>query len=378
MIYLDHAATTPVRKEVLQAVSEAFEIFGNPSSLHAAGAKAREAVEESRETLARALRCSPEEVVFTSGGTEANNLALKGLPEKGHVLVSSIEHPSVLEPAKSLAAAGFEVERIPVDRFGLVDPERVSEMIRKDTVLVSVMHANNEIGTVQPVEEIGKVCRDSGVLFHVDAVQTFGKIEVDPKRMNADLISVSSHKIYGPKGAGALFVREGVGLRPLLSGGGQERGLRSGTENVQGIVGFAKAAELAVAEMESESGRLERLRDRLISGLSEIPDSFLNGHPKKRLPNNAHFCFRFVEGESVVLMLSEEGIMVSTASACSSRKLEPSHVLRAIGLRREEAHGSVRYTLGLGNTKDQIEKTIETTERVVEKLREISPFKGKW
>ncbi len=378
MIYLDHAATTPVRKEVLQAVSEAFEIFGNPSSLHAAGAKAREAVEESRETLARALRCSPEEVVFTSGGTEANNLALKGLPEKGHVLVSSIEHPSVLEPAKSLAAAGFEVERIPVDRFGLVDPERVSEMIRKDTVLVSVMHANNEIGTVQPVEEIGKVCRDSGVLFHVDAVQTFGKIEVDPKRMNADLISVSSHKIYGPKGAGALFVREGVGLRPLLSGGGQERGLRSGTENVQGIVGFAKAAELAVAEMESESGRLERLRDRLISGLSEIPDSFLNGHPKKRLPNNAHFCFRFVEGESVVLMLSEEGIMVSTASACSSRKLEPSHVLRAIGLRREEAHGSVRYTLGLGNTKDQIEKTIEATERVVEKLREISPFKGKW
>ncbi len=378
MIYLDHAATTPVRKEVLQAVTEAFEIFGNPSSLHAAGAKAREAVEESRETLARALRCSPEEVVFTSGGTEANNLALKGLPEKGHVLVSSIEHPSVLEPAKSLAAAGFEVERIPVDGFGLVDPERVSEMIRKDTVLVSVMHANNEIGTVQPVEEIGKVCRDSGVLFHVDAVQTFGKIEVDPKRMNADLISVSSHKIYGPKGAGALFVREGVRLRPLLSGGGQERGLRSGTENVQGIVGFAKAAELAVAEMESESERLERLRDRLISGLSEIPDSFLNGHPKRRLPNNAHFCFRFVEGESVVLMLSEEGIMVSTASACSSRKLEPSHVLRAIGLRREEAHGSVRYTLGLGNTKDQIEKTVEATERVVEKLREISPFKGKW
>ncbi len=378
MIYLDHAATTPVRKEVLEAVTEAFEIFGNPSSLHAAGTKAREAVEESRETLARALRCSPEEVVFTSGGTEANNLALKGLPERGHVLVSSIEHPSVLEPAGSLEKLGFEVERIPVDRFGLVDPERVAEMIRKDTVLVSVMHANNEIGTVQPVREIGKVCRDSGVLLHVDAVQTFGKIEVDPKRMNADLVSVSSHKIYGPKGVGALFVREGVKLKPLLSGGGQERGLRSGTENVQGIVGFAKAAELAVAEMETESRRLERLRDRLISGLSEIPDSFLNGHPKKRLPNNAHFCFRFIEGESAVLMLSEEGIMVSTASACSSRKLEPSHVLRAIGLRREEAHGSVRYTLGLGNTKEQVEKAIEATERVVEKLREISPFKGKW
>ncbi|NOZ81639.1 MAG: cysteine desulfurase [Candidatus Micrarchaeota archaeon] len=377
MIYLDYAATTPVRNEVIEAMKPFFsDTFGNPSSIHLPGTEAREAVEKSRESILEHIK-GRGRLVFTSGGTEANNLAIKGVclsRKKGHVLVSSIEHPCIMETARWLSSMGWKVDHIPVDRYGLVDPGTVEDMIRDDTVLVSVMHANNEIGTVEPVEEISKICSEKGVLFHTDAVQTLGKIEVDLRKIDADMVSFSSHKIYGPKGVGALFVKEDVKLVPLLHGGGQEFGLRSGTENVPGIVGFSKAVELAVKELPEEAERLRKLRDELISGLLEIPETFLNGHPEKRLPNNVHVCFRFIEGESIVLMLSEKGVFVSTASACSSRKLEPSHVLRAIGLNHRDAHGSVRFTLGKFTKREDIEKTIEVCAEVVEKLRKISPF----
>lgn len=378
-IYMDYAATTPVRPEVLAAMRPYFDRkFGNASSIHKWGREAKAALDKSRAIISDALGCKESEIIFTSGGTEADNLALVGAAfanrEKGrHIITSAIEHHAVLDTCKLLAKNGFDVTYVSVDKYGLVSPWEVERAIRKDTILVSVMHANNEIGTIQPIEEIGKICKAKGVLFHTDAVQTFCHIPIDIT--NIDLLSLSSHKIGGPKGVGALYVRSGVRLEPLLHGGGQERGLRSGTENVAGIVGFAKAVEIGMKEIASESKRLEKLRDRLIKGVLAIPNCALTGHPKRRLPNNASFWFKFIEGEALGLSLDAEGIASSTGSACSSKSLEPSHVLLACGLKPHEAHGSLRLTLGPSTTKADVDYVLHVLPRAVEKLREISPFK---
>jgi cysteine desulfurase len=381
-IYLDYAATTPVDPRVLKAMEPYFsEKFGNTMSLHSFGQQAKTALEESREIVADLMGAKPSEVIFTSSATESNNLALKGVAfanrKKGnHIIISSIEHSCIMESAKWLEKQGFEITRLKVDKYGLVDPEDVKKAIKKETILVSIMHANNEIGTIEPIEEIGKICKERGVYFHTDAAQTFGKIKINVNKMNIDLMTVSSHKMYGPKGVGALFVREGVKIEPILHGGGHEMGLRSSTVNVAGIVGFAKACEIAKKEMEKEAKRLTKLRDKLIKGvLEKIPGSHLNGHPTKRLPNNANFWFEGVEGESIVIQLDLLGIAASTGSACSTEKLEPSHVLLAIGLRPEQAHGSLRLSLGKWTTEKDIDYVLEVLPKVIEKLRKISPIK---
>jgi cysteine desulfurase len=378
-IYMDYAATTPVRPEVLKAMTPFFDKeFGNASSIHKWGRDAKEALDQSRAIIAKALGCKESEIIFTSGGTEADNLAIIGAAfankEKGkHIITSAIEHPAVLDTCKWLEKQGFDVTYLPVDKCGLVSPKEVENAIREDTVLVSVMHANNEIGTIQPIDEIGKICRTHGVLFHTDAVQTFCHIPID--LINIDMFSASSHKIGGPKGVGALFVRSGVRLEPFVHGGGQERGIRSGTENVAGVVGFAKAVELGIKEMKKESERLARLRDVLINSVLKIENSALTGHPKQRLPNNASFWFKFIEGEALGLSLDDLGIASSTGSACSSKSLEPSHVLLAFGLKAHEAHGSLRLTIGSETTKKDVDYVLKVLPGVVEKLRKISPFK---
>ncbi len=380
-IYMDYAASTPVRKEVLAEMEPYFaEKYGNASSLHSFGGEALEALEIARKRIAAVINAEPSEIIFTSGGTESDNLAIKGAAfanqhKDNHIIVSSIEHDAVMQTARFLEKDGFSVTRLPVDEYGLVDPVELLNSITKDTILVSIMHANNEVGTIEPVGEIGKICRQHGVLFHTDAVQSFGKIPIDVKTMNIDLLTLSSHKIYGPKGVGALFVRKGVKLEPILHGGGQESGLRSGTENVAGIVGFGKAAELAHAEMDAESVRLSKLRDKLISGALKIDNTQLNGHPEKRLPNNVNLRFKFIEGEGLVMLLDEAGIATSTGSACSSKSLEPSHVLLALGLKHEDAHGSLRVTLGKETKDDDIDYFLETLPGCIETLRRISPFK---
>ncbi len=376
-IYMDHAATTPIRKEVLKSMQPYFsEKFGNASSIYYLGREAKEALESSREKVAKILGAKPSEIFFTSGGTESDNLAIKGLAfaSKGrHVITSKIEHHAVLNPCKWLETKGFSVSYLPVDKYGLVDIEKLKSAIRKDTFLVSIMHANNEIGTIQDIEEIAEICKEKRIYFHTDAVQTAGKIPINLK--NVDLLSASSHKIYGPKGVGLLFKKEGVKIEPLTHGGGHESELRSGTENIAGIVGFAKALELAQKEMKKESKKQTKLRDKLISGVLEIPDCWLNGHSVKRLPNNANFSFKFIEGESLVLLLDQAGISASTGSACSTKSLEPSHVLTAIGLKPEEAHGSLRLTLGIENTEKDIDYVLKVLPGCVERLRVISPFK---
>lgn len=378
MIYMDHAATTPVAKEVVEAMKPYFsQKFGNPSSMHALGQEAREALENSREAVVKFLGAKEEELIFTSGGTESNNLALKGVAfanrERGkHIITSSIEHPCVLEACKWLETQGFEVTYLPVDEHGLVSLEELTAAMREDTILVSIMHANNEIGTIQQLEEIGKVCKESNAYFHTDAVQSFGKIPINIR--NVDLLSISAHKLYGPKGIGALFVRNSMEMEPILHGGGHEFGIRSGTENVAGAAGFAKAVELAKKDMKKESSRQVKLRDRLISGALEIPDSRLNGHPTKRLPNNANLSFSYIEGEALVLRLSDKGVAASTGSACSSKDLEPSHVLTSIGLSHVQAHGSLRLTLGRQNTKDDVDYVVKTLPGIVQELRRMSPL----
>lgn len=379
-VYMDHAATTPVEPRVLRAMQPYFsKRFGNASSLHHWGQEAKTAMEQARENVAVLLDCQPEEIIFTSGGTESNNLAIKGLalanPGKRHIITSAIEHPAVLEPLRWLQKAGYDITILPVDGHGLVSPAELERAIRRNTLLVSIMHANNEIGTIEPLKEIGAICRAKDVWFHTDAVQTFGKVPIDIDALHIDLLSASSHKIYGPKGVGALFVRSGLKLEPLAHGGGHEAGLRSGTENIPGIVGFGAACEIARKEMAAEARRLTALRNRLIKGALRIERSRLNGHPTQRLPNNTNFSFRFIEGEALVLQLDMRGIAASTGSACSTRKLEPSHVLLAIGLSPEEAHGSLRLTLGRGNTRDDVDYVLRVLPEVVEKLREISPFK---
>jgi len=379
-IYLDHAATTPLDKRVLKEMQSFFsEKFGNVGSLHLFGQEAREAVERGREGIAKAINARPEEIIFTSGGTESDNIALQGVMkangEKGKGLVtSSIEHHAVLYTAEHLQKQGFELKILPVTRKGFVELQQVEKALGKETVLVSIMHANNEIGTIQSIAEIGELCREKGILFHSDAVQTVGKEKIDVEKMNLDLLSASAHKFYGPKGIGFLYVRQGTKIHPVMHGGGHEKGLRSGTENVPGIVGMGKALELAVKEMDAENGRLRKLRNKLIDGCLEIKNSWLNGAREPRLACNAGLGFDFVEGESMVLMLSDRGIAASTGSACSTKSLKPSHVLRAIGLEHVKCHGSLRFTLGRATTEKDIEYVLETLPGIVERLRKISPL----
>ena len=378
-IYLDHSSTTPVDPAVAEAMYPFFsDKYGNPSSLYTKGREAKKAMEEARQKVADLIGAKKEEVFFTGSGTESDNLAIKGIAyknrEKGnHIITSSIEHHAVLNTCKYLEKQGFDVTYLPVDNEGLVNPNDVENAITKKTILISIMHANNEIGTIQPIAEIGKIAKEKEIPFHTDAVQTAGKIPVNVDDLNVDLLSISGHKMYGPKGVGALYIRKGTRLEPLLHGGGHERNMRPGTENVPAIVGFGKAAELAKEHLPEED-RLTVLRDSLIKSILEIEDSYLNGHATKRLPNNANFRFSFIEGESMILTLDMNGVAASTGSACSSTSLEPSHVLGALGLKPEEAHGSLRLTLGTGNTQEDIDYVVSILPGIVKKLRMMSPL----
>ncbi len=382
-IYLDYAATTPLDPQVLKVMLPFLKTkFGNTMSLHSLGQEAKEVLEDSREAVARLMKAKPEEIIFTSSATESNNLALKGIAFANqtsgrHLIVSSIEHACVLESAKWLEKQGFEITKIKVDRQGLIDPQDIKKAIKKETILVSIIHASNEIGTLEPIEEMGEICHEKGVYFHTDAAQSFGKIPIDVNQTNIDLLTASSHKMYGPKGAACLFVREGTKIEPLLHGGGQEMGLRSSTVNIASIVGFAEACLIAEKVMRKESLRVSNLRDKLIKGILRIKGSHLNGHPIKRLPNVANFWFDFVEGESIVIQLDLLGIAASTGSACSSAKLEPSPVLLAIGLKPEQAHSSLRFSLGRFSSEEEINELLKVLPEVIEKLRKISPFKLK-
>lgn len=380
-VYLDCAATTPMRDEVLEAMSPYFNIrFGNPSSIHWFGQEARGAIEEAREKVAALIGGRGEEIVFTSGGTEADNFAIKGTAyanerNGNHIIASSIEHHAVLESCHFLERRGTRVTYLPVDKYGLVDPEDVSAAITEKTVLISIMHASNEVGTIQPIAEIGKIARERGIPLHTDAVQTAGHIPVNVDELGVDLLSMSAHKLYGPKGVGALYIRKGTRLVSFMHGGEQERRRRASTENVPGIVGFGRAAELAQSELGKEARRLISLRTQLIEGLLERIDRLtLNGHPTKRLPNNVNVSIEFVEGESILLNLDLEGIAASTGSACSSSSLEPSHVLLALGLPHELAHGSLRFTMGLYTTEEDIGRVLEVLPPVVARLRAMSPL----
>ncbi len=379
--YMDHSATTPVDTAVLEAMLPYFsEKFGNPSSMYAIGRQARRAIEEARQKVADLIGAKKEEIIFTGSGTESDNLAIKGIAYKNrkkgnHIVTSSIEHHAVLHTCKYLETQGFKVTYLPVSKEGLVNPDDVEKAITSETILITVMHANNEIGTIQPVEEIGKIAREKNIPFHTDAVQTAGKLPINVDALGVNLLSMSAHKIYGPKGVGALYIRKGTYVEPQLHGGGHERNIRSSTENVPGIAGFGKAAELAKERLPQEA-KLANLRDSLIKGILEIKDSYLNGHPTKRLPNNANFRFSYIEGESMILNLDMKGVAASTGSACSSTSLEPSHVLLAIGLKPEEAHGSLRLTLGLGNTQEDVDYVASILPEIVNKLRMISPLAG--
>ncbi len=380
-VYLDYAATTPCDLEVLKAMQPYFfEKFGNASSLHSYGQEAKAAVEDSRQKLASSIGAKPEEIVFTSGGTEADSFAILGvasaLEKKGnHIITSSIEHHAISEPAKFLEKKGFKVTYLGVDKDGLVSLEELKKAITDKTILISVMHANNEIGTIQPVAEIGKIARDKGVYFHTDAVQTLGHIPVDVNELNVDLLSLSGHKFYGPKGVGALYIKKGTRVNTFLRGGDQENGRRASTHNTTGIVGLGKAIELCGQSMESEIKFQSALRDRLIKEIpAKIPQVKLNGHPFKRLPNNVNFSIKYIEGESMLLSLDMYGIACSTGSACTSSSLEPSHVLLAIGLNHETAHGSLRITMGRWTTESDIDYFLEKLPPVVEKLRAMSPL----
>lgn len=380
-IYMDYAATTPAHPKVVEAMAPYFsEKFGNPSSIHMFGQEARAAVEEARDKVAALIGAQREEIFFTSGGTESDNWAVIGAAvaneKKGnHIITTPIEHHAVREPAEFLKKRGWQVTYVSVDKFGMVSPDDVAKAMTDKTVLVSVMHANNEIGTIEPIGEISKVVKAKGAIFHTDAVQTVGAIEVDVNNLGVDLLSASAHKLYGPKGVGALYTRKGTRIEQYLRGGGQEKGKRASTENVPGIVGFGVAADLAKKEMNERIKHLIPLRDRLIKGiLGNIEDSILNGHPVKRLPNNTNFCIKFVEGESMLLNLDFLGIGASSGSACTSGSLEPSHVLLAIGLPHEFAHGSLRFTLGRLTTEQDIDFVLEVLPGIVKKLRAMSPL----
>ncbi|NLJ34330.1 MAG: cysteine desulfurase NifS [Firmicutes bacterium] len=380
-IYLDHAATTPMHPRVLEAMLPYLqEQYGNPSSVYSLAREAKNAVEDARKRVAQFIGASPQEIIFTSGGTESDNMALWGVAQANrgrgkHIITTSIEHHAVLDTAAALEKEGFSVTYLPVDGYGQVQVADLKAAIRDDTILISIMYANNEVGTIQPIKELGQVARDHNIIFHTDAVQAAGYLPLDVDRDGVDLLSLSAHKLYGPKGVGVLYIRRGVKVANLLKGGGQERGRRPGTENVAGIVGLGEAIRLCQGKMEERVERLRHLRDLLIAGvLAKIDHVRLNGHPEKRLPGNAHFIFEFIEGESLLISLDLEGIAGSSGSACTSGSLEPSHVLLAMGLPHELAHGSLRLTLGEENTEEDIERVLQVLPPIVQRLRDMSPL----
>jgi len=384
-IYMDYAAACPVDDRVLEAMAPFFrEKFGNPSSLHMAGREPRKVLEEARAKVAALVSAKrKEEIIFTSGGTESNNIAIKGVASRmrsggNHIVTSSIEHISVLNIMKFLEKNGFEITYVPPTGDGFVNLDEFQKALRKDTILATIMFANNEIGTLQPIEEIGKILEERDIFFHVDAVAAAGKVPIDVQKLKIDLLSVSSNDMYGPKGAGALYVKDGTRIEAVVQGGGQERGLRSGSENVPAIVGLGAAAELAQKEMETEGGRLMVLRDGLIKGITgSIEDSWVNGHPTKRLPNNANFRFRYVEGESMLLNLDMAGVSVASSSPCTSKNLLPSHVLLACEIPTEEAQSALQFTLGKSNTQEEVDHVVSILPGIIKKLRAMSPFSQK-
>ena len=391
-IYLDHNATTPTHPEVVKAMTPYYEeVYGNASSIHRFGQEARKAIDEAREKVANFIGAKVEEIVFTSGGTEADNFAIKGVvyanEKKGkHIITSSIEHHAVLNPCKYLEGKGFEVTYLPVDKNGVVNPDDVRKAITDKTIFITIMHANNEVGTIEPIEEIGEIAKEKGIIFHTDAVQSVGKIGVNVNKLNVNLLSLSGHKIYGPKGIGALYIRKGTRIEPLLVGGSHEKNRRAGTENVPGIVGLGKAVEIAHRDMEEENKQIIHLRDRLWDGIKQKIDSVkLNGNPLQTLnqsklgsgqglPNTLNVSFKFVEGESIILNLDMQGIAVSSGSACTSGSLEPSHVLKAMGVDPATAQGSIRFSLGRNNTEDDIDHVLKVLPEIVSRLRTMSPL----
>lgn len=383
-VYLDNAATTALSPRVLEAMLPYFtQYYGNPSSVHAFGREAKQGLDKARDQVAKALHCEPSEVIFTGCGTESDNTVLLGVAQrygdKGkHIITTNVEHHAILHTCEYLEKQGYSVTYLPVDQDGLVTAEQVAAAIRPDTILVSIMFANNEVGTIMPIQEIGVVCKEKGVLFHTDAVQAVGHIPVDVQAMHIDMLSLSAHKFHGPKGVGALYCRKGIRLPSYIMGGAQERGRRAGTENVAGIVGLGAAIQLATEQLEENRAKMTALRDRLMTGIqARISEVKLNGHPTNRLPNNVNFSFKYIEGESILLMLDMNGIAASSGSACTSGSLDPSHVLLALGLPHEIAHGSVRLTLGDETTEEDIDYTIDVLEKTVARLRAMSPlYKG--
>ena len=380
-IYVDHSATTPLRREVLDVMLPYFsENFGNASTVYAEGREAKKAVNLARQQVAKAIGAEENEVFFTGSGTEADNWAIRGVAfankAKGnHIITSAVEHHAVLHTCMALEKEGFEVTYLPVDEYGMVSPEAVSAAITDKTILVSIMTANNEIGTIMPIEQIGKIVKEKGIIFHTDAVQAIGMMEIDVNRMNVDLLSLTGHKFYGPKGTGALYVRKGTKLNSFITGGGQEKNRRAGTENVPAIVGLGKAIELATSDIKGHTEKLQAMRDRFIDRvLSEIPYTRLNGHRTERLSSNANISFEFIEGESLLLMLDMKGISASSGSACTSGSLDPSHVLLAIGLKHEVAHGSLRVTFGESNSPQDVDIIVDALKEIVARLREMSPL----
>jgi len=381
-ICFDYQAGLPTDSRVIEVMMPYYtEFFGNPSSIHALGSIPRKALEDSRKKIAELINAKKkEEIIFTSGATESNNLALIGFTirnkDRGkHIITTPIEHISIKNICKHLEKQGFRISYLPVDKYGLVDVEVLKKEISNETILISVMYANGEIGTIEPIREIGEITRKNNICFHVDAVAAAGRIPIDVEKDNIDLLTISSNDLYGPKGVGALYVREGIRLAPQIIGGGQERGIRSGTENLPGIVGMGKAAELIKSEMIPDGQKSKELRNRLINGLlAEIKESYLNGHPTQRIPNNANLRFSYIEGESLLLSLDMEGIAVSSGSACTSKTLEPSHVLLAIGLKHEEAHGSLLFSISKYNTKEDVDHVLEVLPKIVTRLRAISPL----
>ena len=380
-IYLDHNATTPVHPEVFEAMLPYYkDKFGNASSIHSFGREAKVALEESREKVAKFINASPQEIYFTCGGTESDNLAIKGIAfanrKKGkHIITSKIEHHAVLESCKFLEKEGFEITYLPVDKYGFVDPDELKKAIRKDTVLVSIMHVNNEVGTIQPLEELCKITKEKGAYFHTDAVQSVGKMPVDVQKLNVDMLSMSGHKIYGPKGVGAIYIRKGTRITSWSHGGSHERSRRAGTENVPGIVGLAKTVEIAQRDMEQQSQQMKNLTEAFYQKVTHaIPDVILNGHLEKRIPNTLNLSFKAVEGESIILSLDLKGVAVASGSACTSGTLEPSHVLSAMGISPEIAQGAIRFSFGRENTMEDVEYIVGILPEIVSRLRAMSPL----
>ncbi|UCH01863.1 MAG: cysteine desulfurase [Candidatus Bathyarchaeota archaeon] len=383
-IHLDHSSSKSIHPQVIKIMMPYFsQKHGNPSTIYSQGHEAKEAIEDAREGVASLIGAKSNEIIFTSGATESNNLAIRGVSYRNrtkgdHLISSTIEHMSVINPLKYLGKKGFKTSYIPVDRYGTIDLEVVKKTIDNNTILASVIYANGEIGTIEPIREISEIVHSKNAYLHVDAVAAAGQIPIDVKKDNIDLLSLSSNDLYGPKGVGALYIKEGTRIQPIIYGGGQEKGLRSGSENIPGIVGMAKAAEISSRNMNNESRRLRALRDNLITGiLDTIKESYLNGHPTMRLPNNVNIRFKYIEGESLILSLDMEGVSASSGSACTSKTLEPSHVLRAIGLPHEDAHGSLLFTLGSGNEEEDINYVLSILPRIVKKLRKISPLTPK-